>query len=757
MTSRNINRLQSIYNGLRLDTTSLSSIRTTKKNVHDTIHTSLTTSTDVTDIAYLNYKRQKDQLDQNQPITTPPQLLGAYYDLTTFTDPGDGFEYYPYVFGKTLRHNTTTGFVRKDDADSVMNVVKYNDLETIAGITYDTGSARSLEGIFVPNGKLQVGAQNFAVGLTNTPGDIDSKTQMFEMLEVYGKNIARDQPFHSSFWERSTTLTGNASGVSGASTLDGSGGIASTFQTDELEVGDAIEVNNEVYLVASIASETSLGISGHFRSTFNDQTVKNISRKVLTGSIDPTASTAVVGSGTAFTTEVAIGDRITVSGETRTVVSITDATNLTVDTAFSDNANDTSPLVLPLSGNIVADLNIYNEHSANPTITAPNTNGTITSKLLFRGNGEDEQYGPYISQLLLKPFRYGNLTVEQKFHPDNDPADGDKANKATDWLEQQRGIKVFNDSLTDTGTSKYVYSPRMLGSVVHNDPLFQCYYDAALILNQSGVGVTGLDSSYNTSTWIDGGPPSVLGSISEVAMRALRVAWYGKYGLTMKIRPEVMAQRITFASQAGNTAYLDGGANPVSKLSNIKTNAEFCPNLLTKVNDWNVAKGGDALSGKNYYLNSQYEEGSPTHPSLPAGHAVVAGACTTVLKAMVITRTAGTDAKILWIAGGRTAEQSDITGDNLISYAESDATSMTLIGELNKLASNIALGRDFAGVHYRTDGDGGMKMGEDYAITFLQDKIKEYGSYENGTFTHFDLTKFDGTRIKIYANRIENV
>jgi hypothetical protein len=346
------------------------------------------------------------------------------------------------------------------------------------------------------------------------------------------------------------------------------------------------------------------------------------------------------------------------------------------------------------------------------------------------------------------------LTINQKFHSDNDPADNDKANKATDWLEQQRGIKVFNASLTDTGTSKYVYNPRMLGSVVHNDPLFQCYYDAALIMNQSGVGVTGQSASTHSTAWIDGGPPAILGMIGEVANASLRVAWYQKYALTMRIRPEVMAQRITFASQSGNTAYLDGGANPVSKLSSIKTNAEFAPNLLTKINDKNTSQGGDNLSGKNYYLYSQYEEGSPTHPATPAGHSCVAGACVTVLKAMVITRNAGTDTKILWTDGGRTAQQADITGDNLISYAESDVSSMTLIGELNKLASNISIGRNFAGVNYRMDGTAGMLSGEAFAISFLQDKIKEFGTYQNGTFTHFDLTKFDGTRIQIKADSI---
>lgn len=71
--------------------------------------------------------------------------------------------------------------------------------------------------------------------------------------------------------------------------------------------------------------------------------VQGEATSVLTGSIDPTASTAVVGVGTLFTTELVIGDSITVTGETRRVVVITDSTNLTVNEAFSDNANDVSP------------------------------------------------------------------------------------------------------------------------------------------------------------------------------------------------------------------------------------------------------------------------------------------------------------------------------------------------------------------------------------------------------------------------------
>jgi len=70
---------------------------------------------------------------------------------------------------------------------------------------------------------------------------------------------------------------------------------------------------------------------------------------VLTGSIDPTASAVVVGVGTLFTREVAIGDNLLVSGETRIVGAVGSDTTLKVTEAFSNNANDTSPEITSIS------------------------------------------------------------------------------------------------------------------------------------------------------------------------------------------------------------------------------------------------------------------------------------------------------------------------------------------------------------------------------------------------------------------------
>ena len=75
----------------------------------------------------------------------------------------------------------------------------------------------------------------------------------------------------------------------------------------------------------------------------------------ITGTIDPAASTSVTGVGTVFTTEAKIGDALVVTGETRTITAIASDTACTVDTAFSNNANDTTPEIHPAAFVVIDD------------------------------------------------------------------------------------------------------------------------------------------------------------------------------------------------------------------------------------------------------------------------------------------------------------------------------------------------------------------------------------------------------------------
>jgi hypothetical protein len=211
----------------------------------------------------------------------------------------------------------------------------------------------------------------------------------------------------------------------------------------------------------------------------------------------------------------------------------------------------------------------------------------------------------------------------------------------------------------------------------------------------------------------------------------------------MKIRPEVYAQRLDLV----NDMTFDSSKVPGLDTMNTLMKADM-KNLVIQANQ--------ASTGvSNLYLMLQFLEGSPTHSAWYAGHAAVAGACVTVLKAMLDCHEANETTRKPWTMDVNFSSN----GDSLDDYTDPDVSQMTIIGELNKLASNVSLGRDFAGVHYRCDGDCGLALGEKYAIRYLVDLAKKLHESQSGLFEGWLLEKFDGSRVKNYIyqyNRIVN-
>jgi len=76
---------------------------------------------------------------------------------------------------------------------------------------------------------------------------------------------------------------------------------------------------------------------------------------------------------------------------------------------------------------------------------------------------------------------------------------------------------------------------------------------------------------------------------------------------------------------------------------------------------------------------------------------------------------------------------------------------LTLGNEIDKLASNIAFGRDAAGVHYRSDSVQGLLLGEQHAIALLADNSRTYRE----RFEGFVLTRFDGKRVRISNGEVQ--
>ena len=133
----------------------------------------------------------------------------------------------------------------------------------------------------------------------------------------------------------------------------------------------------------------------------------------------------------------------------------------------------------------------------------------------------------------------------------------------------------------------------------------------------------------------------------------------------------------------------------------------------------------------NYLLPQAYAEGCPLHPSYPSGHATVAGACSAMLKAFFDETQILTDCVV-----------ASADGTALTPY---DDTALTVGGEINKLAFNVAMGRDFAGIHYRSDAEAGLRLGEDVAIAMLQDYVNTFAE----DFSGFSFTRVDGTPVII--------
>lgn len=358
-----------------------------------------------------------------------------------------------------------------------------------------------------------------------------------------------------------------------------------------------------------------------------------------------------------------------------------------------------------------ADLTLYGAD-----LNAPKAGGAVTTGTLFRGSTPGDRVGPYLSQFFYQDCNFGANKLEQKITT-TVPGLDYMTDFAT-WLAVQRGIA--QPSNTFDPVPRYMRNGRDLGQWVHIDVLFQGYFHAFLVL--AGAGAPFDDGNpYNGNPTQMGfgtfGGPHIATLLCEVSTRALKAVWYQKWFVHRRLRPEVHAARVHRTLHAG-------AGYPVH------------PEILTSLSDANRL-GGFVPAG-NALLPMAFPEGSPTHPAYGAGHATVAGACVTILKAWFNEATRLVDI-------GLAPVQPTDDGLNLVPYAESDAGDLTVGGELNKIASNVALGRNMAGVHWRSDATVSLQLGEQIAIGILRDQRSCYNEVFNG----FSLTKFDGTTITV--------
>jgi hypothetical protein len=364
---------------------------------------------------------------------------------------------------------------------------------------------------------------------------------------------------------------------------------------------------------------------------------------------------------------------------------------------------------------------------------------------LFRGTVPGAQVGPYLSQFLLVGNRginandrersiadglisYGGIRIDQRVRRAR------AINYLTDWehfLDVQNGADTRGRELYDPG-HRFMATPRDLATYVHYDALYEAYLNACIILLGLGapfdpeLPFLRPDFEDKQLGFAQFGGPHILTLVTEVATRALKAVRYQKFNVHRRLRPEAVGGWL-FKRREGKPDVLD-------RLTDLE------PMERAFLGSSGVGKAIDAVNGKdNWLLPMAFTEGSPTHPSYGAGHAAVAGACVTILKAWF------DHGWVLRDGGKPFAYEAAPDGSSLVAVPPSSLDRpLTVEGELNKLASNIAVGRNWAGVHYFSDYYESVRLGERVALGLLEEQKLTYGE----TFS-MTVPLFDGTSVRI--------
>jgi hypothetical protein len=385
---------------------------------------------------------------------------------------------------------------------------------------------------------------------------------------------------------------------------------------------------------------------------------------------------------------------------------------------------------------------------------------TFNAGNIFRGPNNLETVGPYLSQLLLYNIKMGSCYMNQKHycHPlrGNTPTlVMESGRNKTEMIDMQNGNYISPATFIGQANlqQRYIYNGRSLANAVYSDPVYMLFTNAALILDSLNAPKNpGLpNSAINQSFVIGKGPVSVYCSIAEVGGLALKHAWYWKWQVYRKVRPEVVSLWVDNVKNGtvSNTSY---------SLSDVLLNNGILTGSYSITNyndDWT----GPQFSS-SYTLPQVYRDGSPLHPSYPSGHATIAGACCTIMKMMYNGSTPWNSLTFsdtlvrpdlgMSSYGSNFVVEPTTDGQFAQVYNGNDYANVTVESEINKLATNVAFGRNWAGVHYRSDAVPGMYLGEKVAILYMEDVLSTYvQNNPDGTIPEITFTKFNGSKCTV--------
>lgn len=357
-----------------------------------------------------------------------------------------------------------------------------------------------------------------------------------------------------------------------------------------------------------------------------------------------------------------------------------------------------------------------------------------------------------------------------------------------DWLNVQNGMNARDALPDDAVNSEFLpdaYRPiarlRDLATYVHDDQLYQAYLNAALILLDEGFAFdpgipfhehakwlfpfeTAKDGDTNQTPFALFGGPHLLTLVTEVSSRALKAVRLQKFSVHRRLRPEAagaLFHTVCSGYKPHGKSYGDNGdSDEITARQMLKDRIEAYTRphdkdadasegelheILERVKEHNANQGKNHSKGQNgteiagsWLLPMAFPEGSPMHPSYGAGHATVAGACVTLLKAFFAMRDKSGDPVLLVEKGGPALVPSggiapDDIDIKLLSV--NIPKGLTLEGELNKLMWNISNARNIAGVHYYTDYVESALLGEAITIGILREQMLSYHENEQVEMT----------------------
>lgn len=355
----------------------------------------------------------------------------------------------------------------------------------------------------------------------------------------------------------------------------------------------------------------------------------------------------------------------------------------------------------------------------------------VTPGNLFRGQvvpGDGSVQGPYLSQFLMQPTMMGVQPMSQLMQRFLSVGEGgsDYLTDPTEYLRVESGFPPsFN--LAFDPVFRHFRMGRDIAAFGHVDALHQAYFVACLVLAEIGCPVNP-GNPYNASLTQHGfhtfgtqagGPVDAKGTVPEMATRALKASWFHKWVVNLRQRPEEVGALV-------HARLTNQNPMPQAALA-------LHPDLLNSA----VLPIIHGQYG-TYLLPQAFPEGAPAHPCYPTGHGTVGGACCTAIKFFF---DGSQPIRPLLLAAGSDVMVATPDGLGLTPYTGADRDSLTVNGELSKLAWNITTGHGIhSGIHFRSSSLYSILLGEQVAISVLKDRARSYAE----PFT-INITKFDGT------------